>query len=151
MEEKKLKLIDRALREILDNLGIEAKIEIEEKQGVFFVTLKTPMPGILIGSHGRTLFAFQRILSLIVYRQLGEWPKIILDIDNYRQKREETLKKMALSAAKKTKISGQEQQLPPMSSGERRIIHLVLSEDPEVETESRGEGKERRVVIKPKK
>jgi len=151
MEEKGLKLIEKVLREILKNLGIEASFKLEEKEGTVFVDIETPTPGILIGHHGRTLSALQRILSLIVYRRLGEWLRIILDIDGYRQKREETLKKIALSAAKKVKFSGQEQELPPMSSGERRIIHLALSEDPEVITESRGEGKERRVVIKPRK
>jgi len=151
MEEKKLKLVEEVLREILDNLGIEASFNLEEKQGAVLVNIETSIPGILIGYHGRTLSALQRILSLIVYRRLGEWLKIILDVDGYRQKREETLKRMALSAAQKVKFSGQEQELPPMSSAERRIIHLVLSDDSEVETESRGEGKERRVVIKPKK
>jgi len=151
MEEKKLKLVEKVLREILDNLGIETKIRLEEKQGVIFASIETSAPGVLIGYHGRTLYALQRILSLIVYRRLGEWPRIILDVDNYRQKREEVLKRMALSAAQKVKFSGKEQEMPPMSSVERRIVHLALKEDLEVETESRGEGKERRVVIKPAK
>ena len=151
MEEKKLKLVEGVLREILDNLGIEASFSLEKRQEAVLVRIETSTQGILIGYHGRTLSALQRILSLIVYRRLGEWLKIVLDVDNYRQKREETLKRIALSAAKKVKFSGQEQELPPMSSSERRIIHLALSGDPEITTESRGEGKERRVVIKPKK
>jgi len=151
MEERKLKLIEEFLKEILSYLGIEASFKLEEKQEAVFVNLETPTPGILIGYHGRTLFALKRILALIVYRHGGEWPKIVLDVGGYRQKREETLKRMALSFAQKVKFSGQEQELPPMSSEERRIIHLVLNGDPEVITESRGEGKERRVVIKPKK
>jgi len=151
MEEKKLKLVEEVLREILNNLELETKIKLEEKQEVIFVSIETPTPGALIGYHGRTLSALQRILSLIVYRRLGEWFKIVLDVDDYRQKREETLKRMALSVAHRVKFSGQEQSLPPMSSAERRIIHLALKGDSEVETESRGEGKERRVVIKPAK
>ena len=151
MEEKKLKLIKEVLGEIFENLGIEANFKLEEKQSVVFINIQTPTPGILIGYHGRTLAALQRILSLIVYRRLGEWLKIVVDVGDYRQKREETLKRMAFSAAQKVKFSGKEQELPPMTSVERRIIHLTLSGDPEVETESRGEGKERRVVIKPKR
>jgi len=151
MEGEKIKIIEEVLKEVLGQLEIEANFKLEEKEGTFFVNLETSTPGILIGYHGRTLFSLQRIISLIVYRRVGEWPKIILNVGDYRQRREETLKRMALSAVQKMKFSGQEQELPPMSSEERRIIHLVLSEDPEVETESRGEGKERRVVIKPKK
>lgn len=151
MEGKIIKLIDKYLKEILEDLKIEASFRLEEKEGVFFVNLETSTPGILIGYHGRTLSAIQRILSLIVFRHLNQWPKIILDIGGYRQKREEALKKMALSIAQKVKFSGQEQELPPMSAPERRIIHLVLSKDSKVETESIGEGKERRVVVKPKK
>jgi len=151
MEEKKLKLVEEVLREILDNLGIEASFNLEEKQGAVLVSIETSTPGILIGYHGRTLSALQRILSLIVYRRLGEWLKIVLDVDGYRQKRKEALKRIALSVAKKVKFSGQEEELPPMSSAERRIIHLTLSGDPEITTESRGEGKERRVVVKSKK
>jgi len=151
MEEKKLKSVEEVLGEILGSLGIEANFKLEEKQEAVFVSIETPTPGTLIGYHGRTLSALKRILSLIVYRRLGEWPKIILDVDGYRQKREEALKRMAFSAAQKVKFSGQQQELPPMSSEERRIVHLTLSGDSEVETESRGEGKERRVVIKPKK
>jgi spoIIIJ-associated protein len=151
MEEKKLKLVEGVLREILDNLRIKADFKLEEKQGAVFVSIETPTPGILIGYHGRTIAALQRILSLIVYRRLKEWLKIVVDVGGYRQKREEVLKRMALSLAQKVKFSGQEQELPPMSSPERRIIHLALSGDSEITTESRGEGKERRVVIKPKK
>jgi len=151
MEEEKLKVIKEVLKEILGQLGIEANFKLEEKEGTVFVNLETSTPGILIGYHGRTLFSLQRIISLIVYRRVGEWLKIILNVGDYRQRREETLKRMALSLAQKVKFSGQEQALPPMSSAERRIIHLVLSGDPEIATESRGEGKERRVVVKPKK
>jgi len=151
MEEKKLKLVEKVLRKILDSLRIKANFKFEENQGAVFVNIETPTPGILIGYHGRTLAALQRILSLIVYRHLKEWLKIVIDVGGYRQKREEALKKMALSAAQKVKFFGQEQELPPMPSAERRIIHLFLIEDPEVTTESRGEGKERRVIIKPKK
>ena len=149
MEEKDLKVIEETLKEILEKLGIEASFKLEEKEGVIFGNLETKTPGLLIGYHGKTLSSLQRILSLIVYHRLNKWPKIILDIGGYRRQREETLKRIALSTAKKVKFSGQEEELPPMSSVERRIIHLTLSEDSEVITESKGEGKERRVVIKP--
>jgi len=151
MEGKKLKLIQKILEELFAYLKIEANFKIEEKEDTLRINIETNQPGILIGYHGRTLSALQRILSLTAYRQLNERIKIVLDVANYRQKREETLRRMAMLAAQKAKSSGQEQELPPMSSQERRIIHLALGNDSQVTTESRGEGKTRRVVIKPKK
>lgn len=151
MSEEKILIIKKYCQEILEILEIKGEVEVEKEEGFFKVSLKVEQPGILIGYHGRTLNAFQLILSLVIYQQTNQWLKIVVDVDGYRQKREEILKRMAASAAKRVKFSGQEQELPPMISSERRIIHLFLSQDPEVETESRGEGKERRVVIKPKK
>lgn len=150
MENKKLKIIEEKLKNILNLIGEEAEFKIEEKEGEIFVNLQPENPGILIGYHGKTLSALQLILSLMVYRQLKEWVKVIVNVGDYRQRREEILKRMALSAAQKVKSFRQPQELPPMSSAERRIIHLTLANDPEVQTESLGEGKERRVVVKPK-
>jgi len=151
VKEKIIKLIENYLEEILKGLKVEASFRIEEEGKTFFVNLETSTAGVLIGSHGRTLFALRWILSLIVYRHVEEWPRIVLDVNGYRQKRERALKKMALSTAQRVRLSGQEQALPPMPSEERKIVHLTLSGDSEVTTESRGEGEERRVVIKPKK
>ncbi|MGB9706475.1 MAG: protein jag [Microgenomates group bacterium] len=146
----KSSIIEGILKELLEHLEVGATFSIEEKEETFYINLQTDNPGILIGYHGQTLFALQLILSLIAYRRIGEWTKIVVDVGDYRQRREETLKRMAFSVAQKVKFSHQEQELPPMSGAERRIIHLALSDDPEVETESRGEGKERRVVVKPR-
>lgn len=149
-ENSKLKTIEETLKELLKKLELKASFSIEEKEGTVYINLQTETPGILIGYHGQTLAALQRILSMAAYRKLGEWVKIIIDVGDYRARRQEILKRMALSVAQKVKFSHQEQELPPMSSAERRIIHLALSNDSEVKTESKGEGKERRVVIKPK-
>lgn len=149
-EKDKAKVIKKLTQELLDNLEVKVTFSIEEKEEVVNVNFQTDNPGILIGYHGQTLSALQLILSMMTYRKLGEWTKIVADVGDYRQRRAETLKRMAFSAAQKVKFSHQEQELPPMSSGERRIIHLALSSDSEVETESRGESKDRRVVIKPK-
>jgi len=151
VQKDKTEAIKKFTQELLDNLGVKATFLVEEKEGIVKINFQTDNPGILIGYHGQTLSAIQLILSLITYRKLGEWTKIVVDVADYRQRREETLKRMAFSAAQKVKFSHQEQELPPMSSSERRIIHLALSDDSEVETESRGEGKERRVVVKPRK
>ena len=149
-EESKTDKISQFAQKLLAVLEITANLKIEEKDGIFNLELETENPGILIGYHGETLSAFQLILSMMTYRELGEWSRIVVNIGDYRQRRQEALERMAASACQKVKFSGQEYELPPMSAGERRIIHLALSDHPDVETESRGEGRERRVAIKPK-
>ena len=131
-------------------MGVETKIAVEESEGVFNIQMETEQPGILIGYHGETLAAIQLMVGMIAWRKLGEWTKVLANIGDYRERRKESLERMALSVAQKAKFSGQPQALPPMSAFERRLIHLALSADPEVETLSEGEGKERHVVVKSK-
>ena len=145
-----LKVIKEIVDELLKLLEVEVKPVIEEKDGLVNIQLQTDNPGILIGYHGDTLASLQIMLSMMTYRKLGTWVKILVDVGDYRKRRKETLDKMALSAVQKVKFSGQDYEFPPMSSGDRRIIHIALSENPDVTTESQGEGYDRRVVVKPK-
>ena len=148
----KLELTKSLAEALLENLGISAKLELkEDKEKSILVQIETADPGILIGFHGETLASFQLILSLMVYRQTKEWTRILVNVGDYMEKRQASLQQLALSASQKVKFSGKEYFLPPMTSAERRIIHLILAEDPEVKTESEGEGYQRRVVVRPKK
>jgi spoIIIJ-associated protein len=146
---KKIKLIEKIVKELFDHLEIKAKVKVEEgDEGAINVNLESNDQGILIGYHGRTLASLQLILSMIAYRQLGEWTKILVDVGDYRQQRQERLQAMALNAAKRVKFSGEAYALPFLSPAERRAIHLSLANDSEVITESEGEGRDRRVVVK---
>ncbi len=148
---KNLKTVEKITKELLKRLEVEAKIKISEgEEGVVNIDLQSPDQGILIGYHGRTLTSLQWILSMMVYRQQGEWVRILVDVGDYRQRRQERLQAMALNAAKRVKFSGEAYALPFLTSAERRIIHLALSGDLEVMTESEGEGRDRRVIVKPK-
>jgi len=147
----KIEILKKFTQELLDQLGQPVTFGVEEKKEVININLQTDNPGIFIGYHGQTLASIQLILSMMVYRKLGEWVKLVVDVGDYRLRRAEALGRIALSAAQKVKFSGQEYELPSMSSAERREIHLALAENPEVETESTGEGRDRRVVVKPRK
>lgn len=105
--------------------------------------------GMMIGYHGETIAALQLLISLISHKKVGVWQRVIFNINDYRERREQNLREMALNAAERTKASGKEVVMPPMESFDRRIIHLTLADDPEVITESVGEGKDRRLVISP--
>jgi len=137
--------------QLLKGLEVEAKVEIVEEEALTRIKLETDEPGILIGYHGQTLASIQLLMAMMVYRQSGEWARIVVDVNDYREKREETLQRMALSITQKVKFSGEPQALPPMPPAERRIIHLALADDPEVETISEGEDEDRRVVVSLKK
>ncbi len=137
--------------QLLTKLEFESEITVEEdkENEALKVILKVEEPGHLIGFHGKTLSAIQLILGLMLFHQLGEWQRILIDINEYRQEQEERLQKIALNAGQKAKMSGQPVALSPMTPYERRIIHITLSEDPAVKTESTGEASRRYVVISP--
>lgn len=149
-KENKLDL-KKITTQFLKELEVEAKVEIVEEETLTRIKLETDEPGILIGYHGQTLASIQLLMAMMVYRQSGEWARIVVDVNDYREKREETLQRMALSITQKVKFSGEPQALPPMPPAERRIIHLALADDPEVETISEGEDEDRRVVVSLKK
>lgn len=149
-ETQKITKVKKVVKELLDYLEVKAEIKITSDEDVYQVQLETEDPGILIGYHGETLRSFQRIVAMIIYRQTSEWLRIVVNVGDYRQRRQEALEKMALAAAQKARFSKEAQSLPPMPSAERRIIHMALAEEDDVETISEGEGRNRYVVVHPK-
>ena len=106
--------------------------------------------GLLIGHHGKTLESLQLILGILISKRLGEWVKAYVNVGDYREKREEALMHMAQRAADRALALGRPVELSRLSPSERRIIHLTLSGDDRVETESMGEGDARVLLVKPK-
>jgi spoIIIJ-associated protein len=149
-ESQKVTAVKKVVKELLGHLGVETKIKVATGEDIFQVQLETDDPGILIGYHGETLMAIQKMAAMIIYRQSDEWLRITVDVGDYRQRRQEVLEKMALSVAQKARFSKESQALPPMPPSERRIIHLALAEETDVETASEGEGNNRHVVVLPK-
>jgi len=147
---EKAKTFEKITKELFSLLETKVGLEIKEEEDGVVIQLTTDEPGILIGYHGQALQALQLLIALIGFRKLGEWTRVLVNVGDYREKREESLTNMAKSLAQKVKFSGTSQGLPPMSSAERRIIHLALAEEQEVETVSEGEGRDRHVVIKTK-
>lgn len=107
--------------------------------------------GILIGRRGQTLAALQYVVRLIVGRRIDKWVPVMIDVEGYRQRRAEALKRFAIEMAERVKARGAPFTLEPMPPNERRIIHMALADHPQVFTESIGQGDERKVVIRPKK
>jgi len=142
-----LSVIKSTLSRLLDLLGIEAEITASQEGETVNLQIETDKSGLLIGYHGETLNALQLITALTSFRQLNQWPKIVIEIGDYRKKRQESLSSLAQSTALQVKTTGLPHALPPMPSFERRLIHLALADDPDIETVSEGE-QDRHVVIK---
>ncbi len=107
--------------------------------------------GLLIGRRGQTLQALQFLVTLIVRKKLGEDVRVVLDVENYRQRRETSLRDMAAKVATRVEETNRSITLEPMPPADRRIIHTSLSEHPGVRTESAGEGENRKVTVMPRR
>ncbi|MCJ7645761.1 protein jag [bacterium] len=139
------------LDEILKLMGIEAEVASSLEGGKVVADIKSENGAILIGKNGQTLNALQLIVNIIVNREEKTRTKVIVDSESYRERREKALVKMAREVADEVKREGRPLELEPMNSTERRVIHLALKDDKDVETTSEGEGSYRRVVVSPKR
>ena len=135
------------LKNLLAEMGIEADVNTKVSDGNIYLNINTPNAGLLIGRRGRTLDAIQHLLNCIVNRSSLVKRRVIVDAEQYRERREEILTNLAHKLASKVKTTRQEIVVEPMNPQDRRIIHLALQDDQEVTTFSRGEGSFRSVVI----
>lgn len=104
----------------------------------------------LIGRHAETLNAFQHVASLIVGKAAQQWVQLVVDVEGYRSRREKQIRQLARRMADQVTKTGRRASLEPMTSSERRVVHISLRDDPAVTTESAGEDPYRKVVIIPK-
>jgi len=142
----------QALQNILDKMGFLAMAEVtREEDGQVVLEVRGEDMGRIIGKEGSMLRALETIVSTMLFKLFGKPVSVIVDAGGYRKKRAGALERLADEVAEEVGRTGEEKVLPPMSSSDRRIIHLHLSNNPKVMTFSRGEGEERRLVIAPKK
>lgn len=138
--------------EIVNKIGLEGEVSFSQQgdQAVLEINPKNEedLP-LFIGFHGATLNAFQVILGAMAFKKFGKFEPFVVESGRYRQEQGEEIKQRALEAADKAKFLLKEVSFPAMSSFERRLIHLALEKEKGVRTESRGEGRERHVVVVP--
>lgn len=137
------------LREMLVNMGVPAQVEIFKRKDNTTLNINGKDLGILIGKHGQTLDAMQYLVNLAVNKGQEEKERIIIDVEGYRKRREETLRRLALKIADKVKREQKKEVLEPMTPHERRIIHSTLQNYKEVFTYSEGVDPYRHVIISP--
>lgn len=146
--------VDKAcvfLRQISDNMGLQVDLEIEDDPEVLKINFSGDDLGILIGRRGDTLDALQYLANLVANKKEEQRVRVVLDVEGYRKRREQTLQKLAMKLADKVRRRNQEVVLEPMNPHERRIIHTALQNNRYVYTTSQGEDPYRKIVIFPKK
>ena len=136
---------------LLKHMGVRATVSV--RSGVEPITLDISGRdlGALIGWRGETLRALQAVTNVMVGKHLDEGERVIVDVERYRQRREHTVREIAMRAARQVKMTGDAITLDAMQPFERRAIHLALEGDPDVTSSSIGEEPERRVVVGPRK
>lgn len=141
--------VKQITEDLLKRLEVVGTVSVDvDETGAYQVQIDTEETGLLIGFHGKTLESFQIILGIMVSKKLETWVKVYVNVGDYRQKREESLMHMAVAAAERAMTYGHPVQLPNLSAGERRVIHMTLGGDERVMTESVGEGSSRTLVVK---
>ncbi|MEW6235772.1 MAG: RNA-binding cell elongation regulator Jag/EloR [Candidatus Omnitrophota bacterium] len=134
------------MRNILQRMKIDSPIDVREEGENLFIVLGESASS-LIGHHGQTLDSLQYLVARYLNEDKEDWRKVVIDIDNYREKREDNLRAMALRWGEQVARTKQDYRTDPLSPPERRIIHLALKENAEVTTFSIGNGTHKRVVI----
>ncbi len=148
VSDEAVKAVEAFLKDTLNAMGMGVEIHSEiDKEGALCVDMKGSNMGILIGKRGQTLDALQYLANRVANKHQEGYVRVKLDTENYRARREETLKNLAKNIAYKVKRSRRPVALEPMNPYERRIIHAALQSDPYVTTHSEGEEPYRKVVV----
>lgn len=142
--------IKNFLKELLEKMGLEVSFEAKLRENQIIIGMYSNNNPILIGKNGQTLKALETIVKQIIYNEIGVYPYISLDVENYKNKQISRLERLAKNVAREVGKTKVEVELENMNSYERRIVHNALSNNKFAYTESVGEEPNRRVIIKPK-
>ena len=138
------------LKGITKDMGLDVSFESKVRDEQITIKMYSDNNNILIGKEGKTLQALTTLVKQVIYNKIGEYPYILLDVENYKEKNEERLIRSAKKIAKEVAKTKVEAELENMNSYQRRIIHNALTNFKGVYTESVGEEPNRHIVIKPK-
>ncbi len=149
----KSKTIQTEVEELLKKMIDTFEVEVEEEESIYHVIIKTESDApTVIGRHGETIRAIQKILEVVLFKKLGEPVSLLVNVNDYREKQKERLEGLASEYATKTQDSKEPNYIRNLSSYERKIIHEYVTQNyPELTTYSVGEGRDRQLVIDLKK
>ena len=141
--------LEELLEEIVDGLGLEVEIEIEQREGVLVVRVVGEDVGLFIGRRGQTIDAVQHLAQRIVFPDGPSPVRVVIDADGYRERRAQSLRADAEDAAEEALHSGRPVELDPMPASERRVVHEHLRDRDNVSTHSEGEEPDRYLIVSP--
>ena len=143
----------RAVNRIIKSMGVEAQATIRSSgsgpDDPSIIDVQGTDAGLLIGRRGETLQSLQFVVNMLVSRELDRRTTVLVDVEQYRVRRQQNLESMAQRMAERVASSGRPMSLEPMSAADRRIVHMALSSNNNVATESSGEGQDRKITISP--
>lgn len=145
----KVETIQTEAQELLSKIVDKFEVEISEDHGVYHVTVKADEEApVVIGRHGETIKAIQKILEVVLYKKLGESVEILVNVNDYREKQVERLEEIAGRYAQKAQSIQGPAYIRGLSSYERKVVHEFVTKDyPDLTSYSTGEGRDRRLVI----
>lgn len=146
---KEKNIIKETICDLLEKMNISGEVLVENFEDDVIANIHTEEAGFLIGQSGKNLEAFQYLVRALVNKKNESPVYFIIDVNNYRRSKIESLRELAKNIAKQTLTENVSITLRPMPSFERRIVHLALFNYPNIKTESVGDGAERRIVVQP--
>ncbi len=135
------------LENLLRGMNIQARVSVRAMSDPIILDVETDNGGLIIGRRGETLSALQYLVNVLIGKRTRRWTKVVIDVEHWRDRREETLRALALRQADRVRQQQRPVALDPMPAGERRIIHVTLQDQHDIETHSEGEEPNRRLVI----
>lgn len=145
-----VRLAQETLEKILSMIPVEANVQTDSMEDNIVLNIVGDRSGLLIGRKGKTLDALQYIVTKIVNKALDKRINVVVDSENYRKRRKDSITQLALKMGDKAKKSKKPVATNPLNPHDRRLVHLALKDDDDLETKSRGEGLLKKVVIIPK-
>ena len=142
-------ILQEKLAKIFEFIDINPEIKIDQEEEAFKINIKGDDLSFLIGYRGESLEALQYIIGHSLYKETNNWAPVTIDINGYRQQKLDKLDEMIKSYVDRVRFHQKEIRLPPLNAYERRHVHMLISEYIDVESESQGEGKDRRLYLKP--
>jgi len=152
MNEEKIALIKKEAEDLVGKLIGDFHLEVSQDEDIFRVKIETETEtATLIGRHGETIRAVQKILEVILYKKLGEPANILVNVNDFREKQEERLQEKVQGLVEEVRNASRPVYLKNLSSYERRLIHQYINDNyPDLTTESIGEGRNRQLIIRVK-
>jgi spoIIIJ-associated protein len=150
LKEEGIEIAGKLMRELLEGMEMKARVEVSLKGEDLYLDISGEKEDILIGKHGKTLESLQFLFNRMLNKQLKEGIRVFIDVNGYKERRADSLTKMAARLGERVKRGEKPLTIGPFNSHDRRIIHLALKEDHALTTESIGEGEVKRIRIVPK-